>query len=83
MWMPARPLTYIHSYLHARRVEPVVPVHELDDGLLAVPHGPVVLHAQVLERLHEPSGHVARLGGLDGCVYQPLFMRAEWTSSNP
>ena len=62
-------------HLHAGRVEPVVPVDELNDGLLAVPHGAVVLHAEVLQGLHQAPRHVARLGGLDGRVDQPLCRR--------
>lgn len=60
-------------YLHAGRVEPVVPVNELNDGLLAVSHCAVVLHAEVLERLHQPPRHVPRLCRLNCGVHQSLY----------
>mmetsp|Transcript_24647 Transcript_24647/g.57394 ORF Transcript_24647/g.57394 Transcript_24647/m.57394 type:complete len:389 (+) Transcript_24647:1017-2183(+) len=58
--------------LHVRGVEPVVAVPELDEVGLGVAHGAVVMHGQVLERLHQAPLHVAGLRSLDSCVHQPF-----------
>lgn len=64
--------TFNVPYLHAGRVQAVISVDELNDGLLAISHGAVVLHAQVLQSLHQSPRHVPRLGRLYRRIDQPL-----------
>ena len=37
-----------------------------------IAYSAIVVHVQVLERLHEAPGHVASLCCLDSCVHKPL-----------
>ena len=61
--------------LETGRVEHIISVLELDNTTDTVPDGKVVMRAQVLEGLHETSGHITRLGSLDGGIDQTLSTR--------
>ena len=58
--------------LHGAGVEAVLAVGELDDGLVAVADGVVVVDVEVLEGLHEAALHVACLCCLDRRVDEAL-----------
>lgn len=58
--------------LHCAGVEAVLAVGELDNGLVAVADGVVVVDVEVLEGLHEAALHVACLGCLDCRVDKTL-----------
>mmetsp|Transcript_12902 Transcript_12902/g.36287 ORF Transcript_12902/g.36287 Transcript_12902/m.36287 type:complete len:406 (-) Transcript_12902:808-2025(-) len=58
--------------LHGHRVHAVIAVVELHDAAAAVAHRCVIVHIQVLQRLHQTPGHVACLGSLHGSVDKPL-----------
>lgn len=61
--------------LEVRGVESVVAVHELDDSSDRVAHRAVVATREILERLHQSTRHVPRLGRLDRRVDQALTSR--------